>query len=163
MHICTCMLYLWYIHILKSFSHSVMSDSLQLHGLWPARPFCPQNSPGKNTGVGCHSRFPGDLPDPGIKPGSPALWADALPSEPPGKHIHVWVDLYIHVCAVYLYIQPLVMEWKIIFCYSGKILPKASYYVISLTMPEVLLYCNSDERIPCLLSFQRKSLVDMHL
>ena len=28
---------------------------------------------------------PGDLPDPGIKPGSPALQADALPSEPPGK------------------------------------------------------------------------------
>ena len=27
----------------------------------------------------------GDLPDPGIKPGSPALWADYLPSEPPGK------------------------------------------------------------------------------
>ena len=29
--------------------------------------------------------FPGDLPDPGIKPGSPALQADSLPSELPGK------------------------------------------------------------------------------
>ena len=28
---------------------------------------------------------PGDLSDPGIKPGSPALQADTLPSEPPGK------------------------------------------------------------------------------
>ena len=28
---------------------------------------------------------PGDLPDPGIKPRSPALQADALPSEPRGK------------------------------------------------------------------------------
>ena len=28
---------------------------------------------------------PGDLPDPGIKPQSPALEADALTSEPPGK------------------------------------------------------------------------------
>ena len=28
---------------------------------------------------------PGDLPDPGIKPGSPALEADALTSEPAGK------------------------------------------------------------------------------
>ena len=27
----------------------------------------------------------GDLPDPGIEPGSPALRADSLPSEPPGK------------------------------------------------------------------------------
>ena len=28
---------------------------------------------------------PGDLPNPGIEPGSPALHPDALPSEPPGK------------------------------------------------------------------------------
>ena len=28
---------------------------------------------------------PGDLPDPEIKAGSPALQADTLPSEPPGK------------------------------------------------------------------------------
>ena len=28
---------------------------------------------------------PGDLPDPGIEPRSPALQADSLPSEPPGK------------------------------------------------------------------------------
>ena len=28
---------------------------------------------------------PGDLPDPGIEPGSPTLQADALPSESPGK------------------------------------------------------------------------------
>jgi len=28
---------------------------------------------------------PGDLPDPGIEPGSPAMQADFLPSEPTGK------------------------------------------------------------------------------
>ena len=28
---------------------------------------------------------PGDLPDPGIEAGSPALQAEALPAEPPGK------------------------------------------------------------------------------
>ena len=27
----------------------------------------------------------GDLPDPGVEPRSPALQADSLPSEPPGK------------------------------------------------------------------------------
>ena len=27
----------------------------------------------------------GDLLDPGVEPGSPALQADSLPSEPPGK------------------------------------------------------------------------------
>ena len=47
--------------------------------------------------VACHGIFqarvlewvpfpsPGDLPKPGIEPGSPGLQADALPSEPPGK------------------------------------------------------------------------------
>ena len=29
--------------------------------------------------------FSRDLPDPGIKPVSPSLWADSLPNEPPGK------------------------------------------------------------------------------
>ena len=28
----------------------------------------------------------GNLPDPGIEPGSPALQADSLPSEPSGNH-----------------------------------------------------------------------------
>ena len=31
---------------------------------------------------------PGDPPDPGIEPGSPALQADALSSEPPGKPLN---------------------------------------------------------------------------
>ena len=35
------------------------------------------------SGLPCHS--PGHLPEPGIEPGSLALQADALPSEPPGK------------------------------------------------------------------------------
>ena len=35
-------------------SHSVMSDSLPPQGLQPNRLLCPQDSPGKNTGVGCH-------------------------------------------------------------------------------------------------------------
>jgi len=29
--------------------------------------------------------YPGDLPNPGIEPRSPALWADSLPAEPQGK------------------------------------------------------------------------------
>ena len=41
------------------FNHSVMSNSLQLHGLWPARLLCPWDFPSKNTGVGCHFLFQG--------------------------------------------------------------------------------------------------------
>ena len=34
--------------------HSVMSDFLPSHGLEPARLLCPWDSPGENTGAGCH-------------------------------------------------------------------------------------------------------------
>ena len=65
----------------KSESHSVVSDSLQPHGLyiqsmefsrseyWSGQPF----------------PSPGHLPNPGIKAMSPALRADSLPAEPQGK------------------------------------------------------------------------------
>ena len=53
------------------------------------RHLCPCNSPGKNAGVGCHSLSPEDLPDPGFEPRSPALQADSLPSELPGKPTHM--------------------------------------------------------------------------
>ena len=42
---------------------------------------------------------PGDLPNPGIEPRSPALQADALPSEPPGKlksSLYIW-NFLVHV------------------------------------------------------------------
>ena len=39
----------------ESVSRSVMSDSLQPYGLSPIRPFCPWNSLGKYTAVGCHA------------------------------------------------------------------------------------------------------------
>jgi len=68
--------------ISESISHSVLSDSLRHHG--QARILCPWDSPGKNTGVSRHSLLQGNLPDPRIKPGSPALQADSLP-EPSGK------------------------------------------------------------------------------
>ena len=35
------------------------------------------------SGLPCPS--PGNLPNPGTEPRSPTLWADSLPSEPPGK------------------------------------------------------------------------------
>ena len=59
-----------------------MSDSLQPHGLEPAGFLCPWNSLSKSTGMGSHSPLQGLFPVPGIEP---ALQADSLPSEPPGK------------------------------------------------------------------------------
>ena len=36
--------------------------------------------------------FSGSSRTPGIKPGSPALQADFLPSEPPGKPKYIWIS-----------------------------------------------------------------------
>ena len=41
------------------------------------------NSLGKHTGVGNHALLQGDLPNPGIEPGSLALQMDSLPAELP--------------------------------------------------------------------------------
>ena len=46
-------------------SRSVVSDSLQPHGLKLVRLLCPWNSPGKDTGVGCHSLLQGIFPTQG--------------------------------------------------------------------------------------------------
>ena len=35
---------------------------------------------------------PGDLPDSGTEPGSPALWSDTSPSEPPGKPLKRFIN-----------------------------------------------------------------------
>ena len=43
---------------------------------------------------------PGDLPDPGIKPQSPALEADALTSESPGKPLTNWPSFSLLVWGV---------------------------------------------------------------
>ena len=65
------------------------SVTLRPRGLQPARLLCPPNSSDRKAGVGSHSLLKGDLPNPGIEPGSPAWWADSLPAEPPGIPIFV--------------------------------------------------------------------------
>ena len=61
-----------YIKIYKlseSVSHSVVSSALQLHRLQLARVLYPWDSPGKNTGVGCHSLLQGNFPTQRSNPG----------------------------------------------------------------------------------------------
>ena len=63
-----CMKGRWYdssLFIYESESCSVMSDSLQPHGL------SPWNSPGQNTGVGILSLLQGIFPTQGLNPGLP--------------------------------------------------------------------------------------------
>jgi len=69
----------------KSVSSSVVPDSLRPHGLQPTKLLCPLDFPGKDTAVGLPFPSPGDLPNPRIKPRSPALQADSLLTELQGK------------------------------------------------------------------------------
>ena len=67
----------------------VFVNSLGPHGLSPARLLCPWDFPGNNTWM---SPFPspGDLPDPGIPPTSPAMAGGFFTTEPP--HLKVGVS-----------------------------------------------------------------------
>ena len=67
----------------ESVSHSLLSDSCDLMDYSP---------PGSTMGFSrqeYRGELPfsslGDLPDPGIEPGSPTLQADSVPAELPGK------------------------------------------------------------------------------
>ena len=81
-------------------SCSVMFNSLQPHGQEPARLLCPWGFSRQKYWSEFPCSPPGDLPNPGIKPRFPALQADSLPAEPPGKpkntrvgslSLHQWI------------------------------------------------------------------------
>ena len=57
---------------------SVVSNSLRPYGLRPTRILCPWDSPGKNTGVGCHALLQGIFPTQGSN-------LCLFTSEPPAK------------------------------------------------------------------------------
>ena len=65
-----------------------MSDSLQPYRLYPARLLCAWDSPGKNTGVGCHALLQWIFLTQGLNPPLLSLlhWQMvSLPLAPPGK------------------------------------------------------------------------------
>ena len=68
-------------------SHSVISNSLR-----SPRLCYPWNSPGKNTGVGCHFLLQGIFPTEGLNLVHLCLlhwWAGSLPTEPQGSHYRI--------------------------------------------------------------------------
>ena len=71
---------------------------------------CPCDSPGKDAGVGCHTL--GDLPDPGIKPESPTLQADSLPSDLPGKTEKKHPRWIRYRRQLIQFVQPVAFTWR---------------------------------------------------
>ena len=84
------------------------------------------------SGLPCPS--PGDLPDPEIKPGSPELKADSLPSEPTGKPLSkhwkwkslscVWLFVHPMDYTVHGILQARILEWVAIPISRGSSWPK---------------------------------------
>ena len=81
---------------------------------------------------------PGDLPDPEIEPGSPALQADALPSEPQGSPSEVTqscltlcdpMDCSLPGSSVHGIFQARVMEWVAISFSRGSSQPRDRTWV----------------------------------
>ena len=72
--------------------------------------------PGKNTGVGCHCLLWENLPDLGIEPRYPALWAGSLSSESPGKP-------FLLSCAVSSLLLREVKSYSYLCFFTGKTSP----------------------------------------
>ena len=78
-------------------SHFSPVHSVRLYGLQPAGLLCPWDSPGKNTGVGCHALFQGIFSTQGLNPGLSCLlhWQmGSLPLGPLGKSLGSLTEKY---------------------------------------------------------------------
>ena len=68
---------------------SVLSDSVRPHGLQPTRLLCPWDSPGKNTGVGCHFLLQCIKVESESEVAQSCLTlSDPMDCSPPGSSIH---------------------------------------------------------------------------
>ena len=87
---------LWVPHVCSV--TSVVSDSLWAHGLQPARHLCPWDSPGKNTGVGCHPLLqePSQPRDQSLV--SCIAGKQFFAAEPPEKHVATYIPPINLVC-----------------------------------------------------------------
>ena len=136
-------------------SHSVVSDSLRPHGLWPIRLFCPRDFPGKSAGVDCHFLLQGIFPTQELNPGSPALLADALPSEPPGGlpsfdhcarvmwDVNIWRSWWLYSENIFLpYLLSLSLSFSLLFSFPPSPFWNftAIYIILLGILPQVLFF-----------------------
>ena len=86
---CLLTIYKWMLYTCSV--TSLMSNCLWHYELKPSRLLCPWDSPGKNTGVGCHALLQGIFLTQGLNPCLQRLLhlqVASLPTELPGKSIN---------------------------------------------------------------------------
>ena len=88
----------------ESESHSVVSDCVRSHGhgILQARILEWEPFPS-----------PGDLPNPGIEPRSPALWVDSLPGEPQGNPKNIGVSSLSLLQQIF---PTQKLNWSLLYC-----------------------------------------------
>ena len=118
-----------------------MSDSLPPHGL-----YSPWNSPGQNTGLGSHFLLQGNLPNPGIKPRSPELQEESLPTEPQGKPKNTRVGSLSLLQRIFLTQES---NWGLLLC--RQILYQLSYCVDQNKLWKMLKEIRIPNHLTCLL------------
>ena len=92
---------MWCIYAYCMLSCSVVSDSLQPHGLKPARLLCPWDVLSQEYKSESPFPSPGDLPDPGTElktPASPALAGGFFTTVPPGTPLYTHTHTHTHIC-----------------------------------------------------------------
>ena len=120
-------------------SCSVASNSLRPHGLQPTRLFCPWGFSKQEYWSGLPCPLLGDLPNnPGIKPRSPTLQANSLPSEPLGKPMNTRVGSLSLLQGIYLTQE---LNWGLLHC--RWILYQLSYQGSPLSEIPIILCCLS--------------------
>ena len=95
------------------------------------------DSPGKNNWSGLPCPPSGDLPNPGIKLGSPTLQADSLPTELPGKPIFIYKDTYLQM--------QILLTWLTVF-YAHKLLPDYFHYYLKKLRKQIFVENVKNER-----------------
>ena len=104
----------------SSVSHSVVSNSVTPWTVAHQSPL-PVEFPRQEYWSGQPFPSPGDLPDQGIEPRSPALQTDPLPSKPPENHVNtgVLISFWINIFVAFSYIlSSRIAGWRSSFIFN---------------------------------------------
>ena len=127
-----------------------MSDSVQLHRRQPTRLPCPWDSPGKNTGVGCHFLLQGAK----VKSESEVAQSCPTLSDP--------MDCSLPGSSVHGIFQARVLEWGAIafsnIIYSGMYILIPTSYFIPPPLVTMFAFYKSVSKVSSLVSFFKKIL-----
>ena len=115
---------------------SVVSDSLQPTWTVTHQAFLYMGVSRQEYWSGLPCLSPGDLPNPGIKPRSPALQVDSLPAEPLGKPKNTEVSSLSLLQRIFPNQE---LNWGLLHC--RQILYQLSYQGSHLYVDDCQLYC----------------------